>query len=137
MLIDPLLLARHWPVLALLTAVAMAGKAISVSLASMLVGERPNLAVKTGFAMAQVGTWSILFAQVGGTGSLVYSLAVALKAITAMLCPLMIRASDPAADWIDRHLPMPVCNALSRYDARLARIRKSPEPEVTEQRETG
>src|SRR5262249_56953673 len=78
MLINPQLLASHWPVLAVLTVVAVAGKLVSVSLASLLVGEPPKVAVKTGFAMAQVGTYSILFAQVdtdgGGTGGLLFSL---------------------------------------------------------------
>jgi len=106
MLINPQLLASHWLVLAVLTVVAVTGKLVSVSLASLLVGEPPKSAVKTGFAMAQVGTYSILFAQVdtdgGGTGGLLFSLAVGLKAITSVLCPLMIRASIPAADWIER-----------------------------------
>ena len=39
-------------------------------------------------------------------------LAVALKAITAVLCPLIIRASNPAADWIDSHLPGSVQDAF-------------------------
>jgi hypothetical protein len=56
--------------------------------------------------------------------SLLYSLAVALKAATSVLCPLLIRASNPAADWIDRHLPVRVQNALSQYDAWLDRTRK-------------
>src|SRR5215467_2703092 len=130
MLINPQLLASHWPVLAVLTVVAVTGKLVSVSLASLLVGEPPKGAVKTGFAMAQVGTYSILFAQVdtdgGGTGGLLYSLAVGLKAITSVLCPLMIRASLPAADWIERHLPMPAQIALSQYGAWVELIRKSP-----------
>jgi monovalent cation:H+ antiporter-2, CPA2 family len=141
MLINPQLLASHWPALALLTVVAVAGKLVSVSLASMLVGEPPNGAVKTGFAMAQVGTYSILFAQVdtdgGGTGGLLYSLAVGLKAITSVLCPLMIRASIPAADWTDRHLPMRVQTALSQYGAWLDLIRKSPVPEDAKREKTG
>jgi len=127
MLINPQLLPSHWPALALLTVVAVAGKLVSVSLASMLVGEPPNGAVKTGFAMAQVGMYSILFAQVdtdgGGTGGLLYSLAVGLTAITSVLCPVMIRASIPAADWTERHLPMPVQTTLSQYSAWLDRIR--------------
>jgi CPA2 family monovalent cation:H+ antiporter-2 len=130
MLIDPQLLISHWPALAVLTALAVAGKIISVSFVSTIVGERPNTAVKTGFAMAQIGTFSILFAQVGMIGdaapSFLYSLAVALKAITSVLCPLMIRASNPAADWIDRHLPMPVHSTLLQYGAWLDRIRKRP-----------
>jgi len=140
MLIDPQLLARYWPALVVLTAVAIVGKAISVSLASMVVGERPNTAVKAGFAMAQIGTFSILFALAAGegaTGSMLYSLAVALKAVTSVVCPLMIRASNPAADWIDRHLPTPVQSAFSRYGAWLERIRKTPKPEGIEQGEAG
>src|SRR5262249_37116069 len=141
MLINPHLLPSHSPPLALLAVVAVAGKLVSVSLASMLVGEPPNGAVKTRFSMAQVGMYSILFAQVdtdgGGTGGLLYSLAVGLTAITSVLCPVMIRASIPAADWTERHLPMPVQTALSQYGAWLHRIRKSPEPEDAERHKTG
>jgi monovalent cation:H+ antiporter-2, CPA2 family len=109
MLVDPQALARHWPTLAVLTAVVVAGKIISVSLASMVIGERPDTAVESGFAMAQIGVFSFLIAEVGtgggATRSLLYSLAVGVSTITAFLCPFLIRASNPAADWIDRHLP--------------------------------
>ena len=61
--------------------------------------------------MAQVGMYSILFAQVdtdgGGTGGLLYSLAVGLTAITSVLCPVMVRVSIPAADWTERICPCP------------------------------
>ena len=127
MLIEPQLLARNWPVLAVLAVVAIAGKTIAVSLASILIGERPDTAVKTGFAMAQIGTFSILFALAArgdAKGGLLYSLAVALKTVTSVLCPQLIRASDPAADWIDRHLPVRVQNALSHYVLWLDRTRK-------------
>jgi monovalent cation:H+ antiporter-2, CPA2 family len=116
MLIEPQLLAKNWPALAVLTVVAIVGKTVLVSLASMLIGERPDTAVKTGFAMGQIGTFSILFALAAAgdaMGGLLYSLAVALKAVTSVLCPLLIRASNPAADWIDRHLPVGVQNALA------------------------
>ncbi|MGO8840737.1 MAG: cation:proton antiporter [Methyloceanibacter sp.] len=133
MLIEPQLLATHWPALVVLSAVVVAGKIISVSLASIVIGEHPNTAVKTGFAMAQIGVFSYLIAEVGtgggATRSFLYSLAVGVSAITAFLCPFLIRASNPAADWIDRHLPMPVQSALSQYGGWLDRIRKPPEPE--------
>src|SRR5262249_25603070 len=141
MLINPQLLASHWVALAVLTVVAVSGKLVGVSLASLLVGEPPRSAVKTGFAMAQVGTYSILFAQVdtdgGGTGGLLYSLAVGLKTITSVLCPLMIRASIPAADWIEHHMPMSAQIALSQYGAWVELIRKSPGAEDAERDKTG
>jgi Kef-type K+ transport system membrane component KefB len=64
--------------LAVLIVVAIVGKTVFVSLASMLIGERPDTAVKSGFAMGQVGTFSILFAVAAAgdaMGSLLYSLA--------------------------------------------------------------
>jgi len=132
MLIDPDQIAAHWPALVALTAVAVAGKFISVSLASLAIGERPAIAAKSGFAMAQIGTFSILFAQVDrsadGAVSFLFSLAVALKAVTVVLCPLLIRASNPAADWIERHLPTPVQAALARYAQRLHPARSPHEP---------
>ncbi len=140
MLIDPQLLARYWPALAVLVAVVVAGKIVSVSLASIVIGERPDTALKTGFAMAQIGVFSFLIAEVGsgagGTRSFLYTLAVGVSATTAFRCPLLIRASNPAADWIDRHLPPPVRSALSRYGGWLSRIRKPAEVE-TEQGQTG
>jgi monovalent cation:H+ antiporter-2, CPA2 family len=140
MLIDPQLLAKNWPALAVLVVVAIVGKTVFVSLASMLIGEHPDTAVKTGFAMAQIGTFSILFALVAGgdaMGSLLYSLAVALKAVTSVLCPLLIRASNPAANWIDRHIPARVQNALSQYGAWLDRTRKLPQTEGIERGNPG
>ena len=119
MLIDPQLLARYWAVLAVLVAVVVVGKIVSVSLASIAIGE-PDTALKTGFAMAQIGVFSILIAEVGsgasGTRSFLYTLAVGVVATTAFLCPLLIRASTPAADWLDRHLLLPVRSTLSRFD---------------------
>jgi CPA2 family monovalent cation:H+ antiporter-2 len=140
MLIEPQLLATNWPALAVLTVVAIVGKTVFVSLASLVIGERPDTAVKTGFAMGQVGTFSILFALAASgdpMGSLLYSLAVALKAITSILCPLLIRSSNPVADWIDRHLPVRIRSALSQYGAWLDRTRKLPQTEGIEQGNAG
>ena len=129
MLIDPHLLASYWAVLAVLVAVVVVGKIVSVSLASIAIGERPDTALKTGFAMAQIGVFSILIADVAsgasGTRSFLYTLAVGIVATTAFLCPFLIRASTPAADWLDRHLPLPVRSTRSRYDAWL-----KPKPEA-------
>ncbi|HXQ42430.1 MAG TPA: cation:proton antiporter [Candidatus Udaeobacter sp.] len=123
MLIDPDQLAAHWVALVALTSVVLAGKIASVFLASIAIGERPATAVKSGFAMAQIGVFALLIAEVpagdAAVGSFLYSLAAGVAAITSFLCPLMIRASDPAARWLDRHLPMPVQRALAQYGARL------------------
>jgi len=138
MLVDPELLAAHGLALVVLSALVVAGKIISVALASALVGERPDIAIKSGFAMAQIGVFAILIAGVGTAAhSFLSALAVGVCAITAFLCPMLIRASNPVADWIDRALPQPVHRALSRYDGWLQRIRKPPEPAMIERGEAG
>jgi CPA2 family monovalent cation:H+ antiporter-2 len=129
MLIDPHLLQSHWEALAVLSILTIAGKIISVSVAAIAVGERPNTAIKAGFAMAQIGVFAILFAQADdASAKLLYSLAVGLMTITTL--PLIVRASTPMAAWIDNHLPVPMQNALAQYEARLKRLRHGREPTV-------
>ena len=65
-------------------------KIISVFLASLLIGERIDIAVKSGLAMAQIGVFAILLGRVasggGAPSGFLYSLAVGVCSITAFLC---------------------------------------------------
>jgi CPA2 family monovalent cation:H+ antiporter-2 len=148
MLIDPRVLATQWLALLVLSTVVVAGKIITVTLASALAGVRSTTAVKAGFLMAQIGVFSIVIARVGTGGSaayssngshidFLYSLTVGVCGITVFLCPLLIRASSPAAKWIDKHLPAPLQSALAQYGGWLDTIRKTPEPATIEQGEVG
>jgi hypothetical protein len=101
--------------------VVITSKIISVFLASLLIGERINIAVKSGLAMAQIGVFAILLGRVasggGAPSGFLYSLAVGVCSITAFLCPLLIRASNPVGSWIERYLTKPVQSALSQEPA--------------------
>ena len=112
MLIDPQLLVKYWPALVLLTVVVITGKIISNFLASLLIGEHVSIALKAGFAMAQIGSlFAILLGRAasgeGEPSSFLYSIAVGVSSITAFLCPLLIQASNPVASWIERGKPVP------------------------------
>jgi monovalent cation:H+ antiporter-2, CPA2 family len=128
MLVEPQVLVSHWHVLAMLTVVVIFGKIVVVSLASIAIGERSDAAVQAGFAMAQVGpVFAYLIAEVarsgGSTRPFLCSLAVGVSTITAFLSPFLIRKSDSAAKWLDRHIPAPVQGAIDRYGEWLERIR--------------
>ena len=131
MLIDPEELAAHWAALVLLVGVVVIGKIVAVTLASLAIGERPEVAVKCGFAMGQIGVFSLLIAEIGtksdAMSGFLYTLAAGSCAITMFLCPRLIRLSNPAADWVGRHLPMPIEGALTRYNRWLHPSRKAPE----------
>jgi CPA2 family monovalent cation:H+ antiporter-2 len=133
MMIDPHALATYWPAWVLLTVLVIVGKIIGVSFASLLIGEPPHTAVQAGFAMAQIGVFSFLIAEIGsGNGvphTFLYTLAVGTSAITAFLCPTLIRASIPAGQWVTRKLPKPLQSSLAEYSHRWDRLRRSPEPE--------
>ena len=80
--------------------------------------------------MAQIGVFAILFAQADdASAKLLYCLAVGLMTITTLLCPLIGRASNPMAAWIDNHLPA-LQNALAQYEECLRRLRNGSEPTV-------
>jgi monovalent cation:H+ antiporter-2, CPA2 family len=130
MLIEPHQLLRYWPAVVVVTTVVIGGKIVGVAGASLAIGERPTVAIKTGFALAQIGEFSFIIADVAqsaGSGSgFLYSLAVVVSTITAFLTPFLIRASQPAAQWLERKVPAPVASAVAQYVGWVGRVRRNP-----------
>jgi CPA2 family monovalent cation:H+ antiporter-2 len=81
MLIDPALIAEHWLPVLVLTLVVIAGKVISVSVGSFLVGYGTRTSVQTGMSLAQIGEFSFIIAGIGlaagATRSFLFPVAVA------------------------------------------------------------
>jgi monovalent cation:H+ antiporter-2, CPA2 family len=81
MLIDPPLIAEHWLPVLVLTLVVIAGKVISVSVGSFLVGYGTRTSVQTGMSLAQIGEFSFIIAGIGlaagATRSFLFPVAVA------------------------------------------------------------
>ena len=130
MLIDSQLLLKRWPELVLFSVVVITGKIVSISLASLLIGQRLTTALKAGVAMAQIGSvFAILLAREASGGAaqtnFLYALAVGISSITAFLCPLLMRATYPMVDLIERDLAKPVESALSQDDTSLSSGRLS------------
>jgi monovalent cation:H+ antiporter-2, CPA2 family len=130
MMIDPGLLAQYWPAVLALSGVVVAGKIAAVTGASLLIGEPFAIALRTGFALAQIGEFSFIIADVGRTGGVtrpfLYSIAVAVSTITAFLTPFLIGASAPAAVWLRHHLPGPVASMLTHYEGWVTGLRRQP-----------
>ena len=98
---------------------AVRGNPSFYTLSSIAIGERCDTAVHAGFAMAQVGpVFAYLIAAVAQSGgaarTFLCSLAIAVSTITAFLSPFLIRKSDSAAKWLDRHISAPVRGAIDR-----------------------
>src|SRR5439155_9799515 len=57
------------------------------------------------------------------TGEFLYPVAVAVSALTTLLTPWMIRASEPIAAWVDRKLPRPLQTFAALYGSWLEELR--------------
>jgi CPA2 family monovalent cation:H+ antiporter-2 len=132
MMIDPKLIAEHWQALLVLTAAVVGGKIIGVTFASMLSGVGSKTSIEAGMSLSQIGEFSFIIAgaglQTGATRDFLYTLAVAVSAITTFLTPYMIRGSIPFAEFVSARMPRPLKVLEAVYDSWLERIRNAGQP---------
>jgi monovalent cation:H+ antiporter-2, CPA2 family len=135
MLIDPVLVGRHWAAVLVLTAAVVVGKVASVSVGAFLTGNGLRSSVQTGMSLAQIGEFSFIIAALGqslhATGSFLYPVAVTVSAVTALGTPWLIRASEPVASWLDRKLPKPLQTFAALYGSWLEELRSAPRRPTT------
>ncbi|MGH7673766.1 MAG: cation:proton antiporter [Gemmatimonadales bacterium] len=128
-LIDPALIAQYWPAVAVLTAVVVLGKVFGVTLGSFLAGYPMRTSVQAGMSLAQIGEFSFIIAAVGlslgATRDFLYPVAVAVSALTTLFTPWLIRAAEPAANWVDRKLPRPLQTFAALYGSWVEDLRSA------------
>jgi CPA2 family monovalent cation:H+ antiporter-2 len=133
MLIDPVQIATHWQIILVFLAAVIVGKIFSVTVGAFLTGQGVQNSVKTGMSLAQIGEFSFIIAGVGlatgATDQLLYSMAVAVSAITTLLTPWLIRVSPATAAWIDRKLPRPLQTFGALYASWLEKLGTAPADE--------
>jgi CPA2 family monovalent cation:H+ antiporter-2 len=130
MLIDPVLVARHWAPVLVLTAVVVVGKLVGVTLGAFIAGSGVRNSVQSGLSLAQIGEFSFIIAGVGVSLGVVdnflYAVAVAVSAITTLTTPWLIRASGAVAAYVDGHLPPALQTYASLYGAWVEDLRGRP-----------
>jgi monovalent cation:H+ antiporter-2, CPA2 family len=126
MMIDPQLIAAHWHALALLVGILIVGKTVGVTLGAMLAGTPAPLAAQTGMSLAQIGEFSFIIAGVaietGAAHPFLYSVAVAVSAITTFTTPFMIRACGPVGAMIESRAPYALARLQRVYDGWVERV---------------
>jgi monovalent cation:H+ antiporter-2, CPA2 family len=132
MMIDPKLIAEHWQALIVLTAAVVGGKIIGVTFASILSGVGTRTSIEAGMSLSQIGEFSFIIAgaglKTGATRDFLYTIAVAVSAITTFLTPYMIRGSIPAAEFVSARMPRQLKVLEALYDSWLERIRNAEQP---------
>jgi CPA2 family monovalent cation:H+ antiporter-2 len=130
MLIDPVVVARHWAAVVVLTVAVGVGKTFGVSLGAFLTGNGLRTSVQAGMSLAQIGEFSFIIAGLGlalrATGPFVYPVAAAVSAVTTLLTPTLMRRSGAAAAWVDRALPKPLQTFAALYGSWVEELRGAP-----------
>jgi CPA2 family monovalent cation:H+ antiporter-2 len=133
MLIDPLLVGRHWVPVVVFLFLVVAGKVVGVTFGTFLAGYGVRTSVQAGMSLAQIGEFSFIIAALGlstgGTREFLYPVAVTVSAATTLLTPWLIRWSAPVATRIDRSLPKPLRTFAALYGSWLEKMRQGKEPE--------
>ncbi len=122
LLIDPNEMLKYWAPILVITGAVVFGKIIACSVGSFVAGNDIRTSLRVGMSLAQIGEFSFIIAGLGlhfkVVDPFIYPIAVAVSAITTLLTPFLIKASDPLADWIDKHAPVSfhrMTDAYSRW----------------------
>lgn len=125
MLIDPNVLIQYWPEVLLITGVTIVGKLLGTGIGALVAGESLRHSVQAGMSLAQIGEFSFIIATLGltlnVTSEFLYPIAVSVSAVTTFATPYLIRSSDSAYQWLERHLSGLLLDRLSRYQRAVAR----------------
>ena len=77
---------------------------------ALVTGESVKTAVQMGMSLAQIGEFAFMvailyFTVTGDTSSPMFNIVVAASVLTTLVNPMLIRASVPAGEWVEAHLP--------------------------------
>ena len=106
MMIDPKIMAQYWLPIVVITVAVVVGKVVACGVGTFLAGHTPRTSLRVGMGLAQIGEFSFIIAQLGltldVTSRFLYPIAVTVSALTTLLTPYLIQASDPLVNALER-----------------------------------
>jgi CPA2 family monovalent cation:H+ antiporter-2 len=134
MLINPTVIIQQWPIVLGLSLATIFGKIITTTLGAFLSGQSLNTSVRAGFSMAQIGEFSFIIVALGASLQVIndqlYSIIVAVSAVTTFTTPYLIRFSEYLSNDIDKRLPKQIKYFLNSYSAWVYRIQMTSEKSI-------
>lgn len=137
MLLDPRVMVEQAGTIALFTVLVMAGKTVAASIGAFLSGVGLRPAVQAGLSLAQIGEFSFLIATLGvaaGARAEIFTIAVAVSAITTLFTPMLVKRAGGIASLVDRKLPPRFQTFAGLYGSWIARLRASTPTEIPRRR---
>ena len=119
MMVDPKIIGEFWWQILLLAAVVVVGMILFGSLGMLVTGQNLRVAIESGFTLTQIGEFSFIIASLGMSlgvlDSRLYPIIVAVSVLTIFTTPYFIKMADPAASWVEKHLPKGLRFLIDRY----------------------
>lgn len=126
MMIDIRSLFEIWPMILLISALTIVGRAAASAFSLVLIGNATRESVRAGLALTPVGEFSFIIAQTGITAAVLpkefYPLAVGISVLTTLFCPILIRYSGQISDVVQKAEPRIVTNGVAFYHRWLSRF---------------
>lgn len=126
MLIDLKAAAHLWWLALLLTAVAIGGRAVAVSIGLMVTGARTREAVGVGVSVTPLGEFTFIIAQLALVAGVLppefQAVAVGMSLLTTLAAPVLIRRSARIGEWAEARQPRWLENWLEYYRGWLERM---------------
>lgn len=121
MMIDPAMIWQYGLPILLLTVLVLAGQSCFGTFGVLLSGQPLKIAIQSGFSLTQVGEFAFIIASLGMslkvTDDYLYPVIVAVSVITTFLTPYMMRAAEPAYQFLDKHLPASLKQYMAHYSS--------------------
>ena len=137
MLLDPGVVRAHLGTILVFTALVVGGKTLAASMGAFLSGAGLRTSVQAGLSLAQIGEFSFLIATLGvaaGARSEIFTIAVAVSAITTLATPTLVKRAGGIAALVDRKLPHRLQTFAALYGSWIARLRASTPHELPRRR---
>lgn len=130
MLIDPAILAEYWVELVVVSAAVLLGKVVAVGAGAFVSGNAPTTALRAGLAMAVIGEFSFVIADLGErqglTSPFLFPLVVGVSFVTAFASPLLVRESATVARLLARSSPRAFLSYIHFYHRWASRLGSGP-----------
>lgn len=121
MLINPWMIIENWQAVIIVSLITIVGSILVTTFAALFTGQSLNTSVRMGFSMGQIGEFSFIIATLGLSLKVttydLYSVIVAVAAITTFCTPYLIRFSGYVSLELEKRLPERTKYFLASYSA--------------------
>lgn len=119
MMVNPDVIAQYWGPILILSVVVIIGMITFGTFGMLVTGQTLRVAIQSGFSLTQIGEFAFIIATLGmSLGVLeptIYPIVVAVSVLTTFTTPMFIKASLPAYDFVEKHLPGRLRFLIDRY----------------------